>query len=195
MLALAEKAKKAEGEKRTKLEACMSDVVLWMGDVAMESEDYKQAVSIFAAYLAARRGRHTEDSRLAQLQTVAPNPSHPRSVAEAHFSLGTAQAHQGSYAEAENNLDCAIAVLEKRIAKLTNLGSSDFIAQEVITDIQEKIVDHKNMAFAEAEGLKRKNSNSSPVGKTGKAAKLNTAAAEGRIKSAKPVAAAGTAVA
>jgi tetratricopeptide (TPR) repeat protein len=69
MLAFAEKiytdkAKKAtEGEKRKELEARLSDAVLWMGEVAMESENYDQAASIFAECLNTRRGRYTEDSR------------------------------------------------------------------------------------------------------------------------------------
>ena len=56
-------AKKAEGEQRKELEAGVSDAVLWMGEVAMESEDYEQAADIFAECLATRRGRYTEDSR------------------------------------------------------------------------------------------------------------------------------------
>jgi hypothetical protein len=124
-----------------------------------------------------------------------------RSIAEAYYCLGTAQAHQGSYAEAEINLNCAVAVLETRIVKLEDLGTSVFVAQEVedlkevIGDIEAKIVDHKNMAFAEVEVLKRKTSSSSPVGKYNKVAKLDTTTAEGRIKSAKLVMATGTAVA
>jgi hypothetical protein len=68
MLALAEKiytnkAKATEGEKRKDMEARVSDAVLWMGEVAMESENYQQAATIFAECLAIRRGRYTEDSR------------------------------------------------------------------------------------------------------------------------------------
>jgi hypothetical protein len=64
MLAFAEKiytnkAKAAEGEERKELEARLSDAVLWMGEVAMESENYEQAGVIFAECLATRRGRYT----------------------------------------------------------------------------------------------------------------------------------------
>jgi hypothetical protein len=80
MLALAEKiytdkAKKAEGEKRKELEARVSDAVLWMGEVAMESEDFEQAAAIFAECLATRSGRYIEDSRSPLgLRAIVPNP-------------------------------------------------------------------------------------------------------------------------
>jgi hypothetical protein len=118
-----------------------------------------------------------------------------------HYCLGTAQAYQAFYAEAETNLNCAITVLEKRMIKLENIGTSDFVAQEVedlkevIGDIKAKIIDHKNMAFAEVEVLKRKKSSSSPVSKYNKAAKLDTATAEGRMKSVKTATSTSTAVA
>jgi hypothetical protein len=74
-----------------------------------------------------------------------------RSIAEVWYQLGLAQAHNAGWKEAEANLNHAIGVLEKRMANLANMESSDNITKEVadlktlVTEIKETIADHKTM--------------------------------------------------
>ena len=95
----------------------------------------------------------------------------PRSIAESHYAMGRAQAALGKFAEAETSLNSAAAVLEDRRANLAKMEPSAHISEEMedleelIDDVKEVMVEHKNMAFTEVETLKRKLSSSSPSGK------------------------------
>ena len=112
----------------------------------------------------------------------------PRSIAESHYAMGRAQAALGKFAEAETSLNSAAAVLEDRRANLAKMEPSAHISEEMedleelIDDVKEVMVEHKNMAFTEVETLKRKLSSSSPSGKVvevAKAPRLDTAKAIG----------------
>lgn len=139
------KAETTTGQTKTDAEARASEAVQWLGEVCMEGEEWSQAVEEFTQCLAGRKARL---------------PGHSRSIAESAYTLGMALAHLGMYAEAEANLDCAVAVLHKRIAKLQEIGTSMNICQEIeeienaINDILEKKCEHKEAAFAEVTALK-----------------------------------------
>merc|ERR1719318_1003233 len=78
-------------------------------------------------------------------------PADSRSIAETSYQLGVAQAFAGSYTEAEASLTAAIAVLETRVKNLGKMEASENITKEIadletlVTEIKEKITDHKNM--------------------------------------------------
>ena len=80
-----------------------------------------------------------------------------RSIAEAWYQLGLAQAHNAQWKEAEASLNHAIGVLESRIANLDKMEKSDNIVKEVadlkalVTEIKEKITDNKTMEHKQSK--------------------------------------------
>jgi len=102
----------------------------------MEGENYALAVADIAVCLDMRKKSLPADSR---------------SIAETSYQLGVAQAFAGSYTEAEASLTAAIAVLETRVKNLGKMEASENITKEIadletlVTEIKEKITDHKNM--------------------------------------------------
>jgi uncharacterized protein YpuA (DUF1002 family) len=64
---------------------------------------------------------------------------------------GLAQAHNAQWKEAEKSLSNAIVVLESRITNLGKIEKSENITKEIddlealVTEIKEKIADHKTM--------------------------------------------------
>jgi len=167
------KAKVCEGEKRVEVEARRLEAAMWLGEVSLEGGQHALAMEDFAACLQARQATLPKDSR---------------SIAESHYAMGRAQAALGKFAEAETSLNSAAAVLEDRRANLAKMEPSAHISEEMedleelIDDVKEVMVEHKNMAFTEVETLKRKLSSSSPSGKVvevAKAPRLDTAKAIG----------------
>jgi len=169
----AKKAKVCEGEKLVEVEARRLEAAMWLGEVSLEGGQHALAMEDFAACLKTRQATLPKDSR---------------SIAESHFAMGRAQAAMGRYSEAEASLTSAAAVLEDRRANLARMEASAHISEEMedlvelIDNVKEVMVEHKNMAFTEVETLKRKLSSSSPSGKVAevsKAPRLDTAKAIG----------------
>jgi len=133
----------ATGDKKVAAEAKVCESFLCLGEVSLENENYSQAVADFTECLNKRKANLPADSR---------------SIAETHYQLGVAQAFDGKYEDAEHCLRNAIAVLETRIANLGKMETSQYLAKEIsdledlVTEIKEKIEDHKNMEKAKAEG-------------------------------------------
>jgi len=126
----------AAGERKAEAAARLCDCYLTLGEVSMEGENYAVAVADIAVCLDMRKKSLPADSR---------------SIAETHYQLGVAQAFAGTYYEAEASLHSAVRVLEARIASLGKIEVSENIAREVedlrtlVTEIKEKVADHKNM--------------------------------------------------
>jgi len=126
----------ASGEKKASMTARLCDTYLTLGEVSMEGENYTLAVADIAVCLDMRKKSLPADSR---------------SIAETSYQLGVAQAFAGSYAEAEASLAAAIAVLQTRVKNLGKMEASENITKEIadletlVTEIKEKIADHKNM--------------------------------------------------
>merc|ERR1719470_155397 len=112
------------------------EALICLGEVSMENENYAQAVEDIAACLAKR---------------IAALPSDSRSIAETHYQLGVAQAHSGDYTKAAASLHAAVAVLRARLATIAKMEDSDNLAREkvdletLIQEIQERMVDHRDM--------------------------------------------------
>ena len=70
-----------------------------------------------------------------------------RSLAEAWYQLGVAQAYSGKFTEAETSLKNAVAVLE---ARKTGHPEEVQELEEVVKEIDEEMAEHKTM---EAGGL------------------------------------------
>jgi len=133
----------AADDKKMAAEAKVCESLLCLGEVSLENENYTQAVADFTECLGKRKATLPPDSR---------------SIAETHYQLGVAQAFDGKFEDSELCLNNAISVLQTRIANLGKMETSDNLAKEVtdledlVTEIKEKIDDHKNMATAKAEG-------------------------------------------
>merc|ERR1712181_52054 len=108
----------------------------FLGEVSLESSNFKQAV---------------EDLTLCLTKRIKALPADSRSIAETHYQLGVAQAHCAEYANAEKSLAAAVAVLNTRIASLKKMETSDNITQELTeltllcTEIKERTADHMEM--------------------------------------------------
>merc|ERR1712112_697258 len=165
-------ADSASDDKKVQAEPKICESLLCLGEVSLENENYSQAVVDFTECLSKRKATLPPDSR---------------SIAETHYQLGVAQAFDGKYEDSELCLNNAVSVLQTRISNLGKMETSDNLANEVadledlVTEIKEKIDDHKNMASAKAEGSEStkgfSGSNDKPVSSIGikKAVDLGTA--------------------
>ena len=152
----------AAGERKAEAAARLCDCYLTLGEVSMEGENYAVAVADIAVCLDMRKKSLPADSRLDRQNNLFHfwisfssmlflNLIRCRSIAETHYQLGVAQAFAGTYYEAEASLHSAVRVLEARIASLGKIEVSENIAREVedlrtlVTEIKEKVADHKNM--------------------------------------------------
>merc|ERR550519_669275 len=142
-------AEAATGDAKVEAVAKLSECYLGLGEVSLENENYSQAVADFTQCLTMRKANLPPDSR---------------SIAEAHYQLGVAQALHGKYEDSESCLSSAICALEARIANLNKMETSHNIAKEIadlqalVAEIVEKISDHRSMektkaAEAEETGL------------------------------------------
>jgi len=131
----------ATGEGKTESVSKLCDCYLGLGEVSLENENYTQAVADFTQCLVIRKANLPPDSR---------------SIAEAHYQLGVAQALHGKYEDAESCLSSAIEVLEARVANLRKMETSHNIAKEIadlevlVAEIVEKISDHRTMEKSKA---------------------------------------------
>jgi len=164
----------ATGDRKVAAETKVCEAFLCLGEVSLENENYSQAVADFTECLNKRKANLPADSR---------------SIAETHYQLGVAQAFDGKYEDAEHCLRNAIEVLETRISNLGKMETSQYLAKEIndledlVTEIKEKIEDHKNMEAAKKEGINTKigfsGSDDKPVSNIGIKAKASGTATVG----------------
>jgi len=135
----------AAEDKKIELGRRICEIFLHLGEVSLENENYDQAVEDLAQCLAKRQ---------------ASLPSDSRSIAETHYQLGVAKASSGKIEEAEASLNNAVTVLETRVANLQKMESSENLRKEVselkelIEEIKEKVVDHREMKTSASKKLK-----------------------------------------
>jgi len=124
-------------EQKKEMEHKICEAFLGLGEISLENENYVQAVEDFTTCLNKRKDNLPADSR---------------SIAETHYQLGVSLAFNSKYVEAETSLNSAISVLQARIINLKKMEASENITKEItdlenlVTEIKEKIVDHKEMA-------------------------------------------------
>merc|ERR1712002_50723 len=134
-------AEAASGDGKLEAISKLCDCYLGLGEVSLENENYTQAIADFTECLVIRKANLPPDSR---------------SIAEAHYQLGVAQALHGKYEDAESCLSSAIEVLEARVANLRKMETSHNIAKEItdlevlVAEIVEKISDHRTMEKSKA---------------------------------------------
>merc|ERR1712058_135890 len=130
-----ESCKDKELKKDVQHKIC--EAYLGLGEISLENENYAQAVEDFTTCLNKRKEALPADSR---------------SIAETHYQLGVSLAFHSKYVEAEASLNSAIEVLQTRITNLKKMEASENITKEItdlenlVTEIKEKIVDHKEIA-------------------------------------------------
>jgi len=135
----AEEAKKIDFQKR------VSDVYLHLGEISLENENFEQAVEDLTACLNKRKELLPSDSR---------------SIAETHYQLGIAQAYSGNFDAGEGCMVAAVSVLSARLLNLKKMESSEFLEkemtdlQELVKEIEEKVVDFKDMKAEATKKLK-----------------------------------------
>merc|ERR1711942_310042 len=125
-----EKDKKAIEEK-------LCRVILTLGEVSIENENYSQAVEDIKMCLK-KQEAFSKDSRL---------------VAETHYQLGVAQGFNSQYDEAVESLNSAIQIIKERVKNIKGLKSSSGDKKEVgelevsiyEKEIEELITDTKDM--------------------------------------------------
>merc|ERR1711915_327417 len=110
-----------------------------LGEVSIESENYKQAVEDFQECL--------------KKQSEFPKDS--RCVAETHYQLGVALGYHAQFDEAVTSLKSAISIIQERITSKEK-DESDEAKKEVtelkalVPEIEEKIKEAENMKPSEA---------------------------------------------
>ena len=134
-----------------------------LGEVSIESENYKQAVEDFQECLK-KQSAFPKDSRYAYASKSVklPNPfhnfSHFRCVAETHYQLGVALGYHAEFDEAVTSLKSAISIIQERITTKEK-DESEEAKKEVtelkalVPEIEEKIKDTEDMK-KEAENKK-----------------------------------------
>jgi len=147
-----EEAKKSEFQKR------VSDVYLHLGEISLENENFEQAVEDLTACLNKRKELLPSDSR---------------SIAETHYQLGIAQAYSGNFDAGESCMVAAVSVLSARLLNLKKMESSEFLEkemtdlQELVKEIEEKVVDFKDMKAEATKKLKEAFSGTSEAASVG----------------------------
>jgi len=121
-------------DNKTDLEERLISIMLALGEVSIENENYKQAVEDIQECL------KKEESL----------PKDARIVAETHYQLGVAQGFNAQYDEAVDSLKNAINILKTRIENLQKVeddGTKKEVSdlQALIPEIEEKINDTKDM--------------------------------------------------
>jgi len=105
-----------------------------LGEVSIESENYKQAIEDFQACL----------------KKQAEFPKDSRCRAETHYQLGVALGYDAQFDEAVTSLKCAISIIQERIT-LQEKEESEEAKKEVtelktlVPEIEEKIKDTEDM--------------------------------------------------
>merc|ERR1712098_1011597 len=123
-----------DGDK-AHLEERLCSTMLALGEVSIENENYKQAV----------------DDIKTCLEKQVNMPKDSRLRAETHYQLGVALGFSGSFDEAVESLNSAVAVLKERIERLKKADGTDEAKKELselealIPEISEKISDTKDM--------------------------------------------------
>jgi len=138
---------KAEFEKK------ICETLISLGEVSLETENFKQAVEDFSTCLKRRQDKLPKDSR---------------SIAEIHYQLGVALGFSSQFEEAVGSFNAAIDVLTMRIKKLAERTESKDESrtddasytrdiemaelEKLIPEIREKIADTNEM---KAESMKK----------------------------------------
>jgi len=138
-------------ENKAQIEERLCSIMISLGEVSIENENYAQAVEDLKACLS-KQDSLSKDSRI---------------VAETHYQLGVAQGYNNQFEDAVSSLNTAIKILKERIKNLKESSSvSDDVQKEIaeletlIPEIEEKIDDTKNM---EKESIKKKEEQASVV--------------------------------
>ena len=110
-------------------------VLLALGEVSMERQDYGQAARDFTESL---------------VNKMAVLPKHSRLLAEVYFHLGTALAYWGKFPTAEVHFNSAVSILEARKKIVTETADLQDIAEMsdldvCIQEIKEVIEEHREM--------------------------------------------------
>merc|ERR1719239_1705487 len=114
-----------------------------LGEVSIESENYKQAIEDFQACL----------------KKQAEFPKDSRCRAETHYQLGVALGYDAQFDEAVTSLKCAISIIQERIT-LQEKEESEEAKKEVtelktlVPEIEEKIKDTEDMKKEENKKIK-----------------------------------------
>jgi len=121
-------------DNKTEHEERLISIMLALGEVSIENENYKQAVEDIQECLKKEESL-AKDARI---------------VAETHYQLGVAQGFNAQYDEAVESLNNAINILKTRIGNLQKAeddGTKKEVAdlQALIPEIEEKINDTKDM--------------------------------------------------
>jgi len=121
-------------DNKADLEERLISIMLALGEVSIENENYKQAVEDIQECLKKEESL-AKDARI---------------VAETHYQLGVAQGFDAQYDEAVESLKNAINILKTRIGNLQKAeddGTKKEVAdlQALIPEIEEKINDTKDM--------------------------------------------------
>lgn len=111
----------------------LSETLILLGDVSLESENFENAVTDIKAGLAIQKEMFKPDNR---------------TLAESYYKLGIALATNNQIDEAVENYNASLEVLNKRLDKLKEdeVNQRDEIKdiESLIPDIQEKIADMKS---------------------------------------------------
>jgi len=113
----------------------LGEVLLALGEVSMERQDYGQAARDFTESL---------------VNKMAVLPKHSRLLAEVYFHLGTALAYWGKFPTAEVNFTSAVSILEARKKIVAETADLQDIAEMsdldvCIQEIKEVIEEHREM--------------------------------------------------
>jgi len=125
----------SDASKKPELEERLCSTILLLGEVSIENENYKQAV----------------DDIKTCLEKQVNMPKDSRLRAETHYQLGVALGFSGSFDEAIESLNSAVAVIKGRIERLKKADGTDQVKKELselealIPEIAEKISDTKDM--------------------------------------------------
>merc|ERR1712112_244101 len=137
-----------DAEKKIDVVKKISDSLLHLGEISIENENYEQALEDIGECLKMRQNHFPADSR---------------SIAEAHYQLGMAQAQSGIFTEAKASLTLANEVLQARLASLKKMESSEFLGKdiadltELIKEVEEKVADFEEMKAQVSKKMKDMN--------------------------------------
>lgn len=120
VLELAKLIFKRQSENRA-MQLKTADVLLKLGEVSIESENYKQAVEDLSECL--------------QIQTELLN-SDDRQIAETHYQLGLAHSFDNQFDDAIDSFRNAMSVIELRISNLKQLVKDSGRIEKPLTDLE-----------------------------------------------------------
>jgi len=135
----------ATDDKKTETAKKICDVLLHLGEISLENENFQQAVEDLTSCLSKRKEILPADSR---------------SIAETHYQLGIALVYSEKFDDAESSMNSAVEVLSSRLVNLRKMESSEFLEKEIVDlqdlvkEIREKVSDFKDMRTSSPKKLK-----------------------------------------